>query len=418
MNFMQKISKFWCLLGKGSEIGNKAHLIPLILLITIGWVISACQPLEPETIIKTVIVEKEGETVVETVVVTVEPIEQVEETPEVEEVCCDNFRIGIYEEPVSLNYWNYLGPGSSVWSRYVLSNDAAHLFALSEWDFQFIPSLAVDIPMPVENKDGSWTITVEMISDAVWSDGEPISAVDVVFTHNVCKDFDLAWYWSTFCRPDDAEILVEALDDYTVQYTYLDQTPNLRNWQFGLAQAPILPAHYWEPVVSAAFEQVEAVGLPTAERPEDCEQTGLGEAQVFLCEAWTEYHDALSQAREILFSAETTDQPIAGGYIVQEWEPGEFIQLGVNDRYYFKNAEVVAYEDGTWQRILQDGTEMTFYGNALGDETIRYIEGPFNPEISYEIYGSQEAAFGALIAGEVDYVLNPIGVPREIRDQI
>jgi len=390
----------------------------VFFLVVLGLFLSACQTSEPETIIKTVIVEKEGKPVVETVVVTVEPTEQVEETPEVKEVCCDAFRIGIYEEPVSLNYWNYLGPGSSVWSRYVLSNDAAHLFALSEWDFQFVPSLALDIPLPVENEDGSWDITVEMIPETLWSDGEPITTADVVFTHNVCKDFDLAWYWPTFCKPDGAEITAEALDEYTVRYTYLDQVPNLRNWQFGLAQAPILPAHYWEPVVAAAIEQVEAVGLPTAERPHDCDQTGLAEALTFLCDAWTEYDDALSQAREILFSSETTDQPIAGGYIVQEWEPGEFIQLGVNDFYYFKDSEIVAYEDGTWQRVLPDGTKVMFYGNAQGDETLRYAEGPFNPEIIYEIYGSQEAAFGALITGEVDYVLNPIGVTREIRDQI
>jgi ABC-type transport system substrate-binding protein len=59
-----------------------------------------------------------------------------------------------------------------------------------------------------------------------------------------------------------------------------------------------------------------------------------------------------------------------------------------------------------------------FYGNAQGEELLQYWNGLYNPGVTYSIYGSQEAALGALIAGEVDYVLNPIGVPRDLRDQL
>jgi ABC-type transport system substrate-binding protein len=394
----------------------KKNLITLSLLIAIGLVVSTCQSPEPQTIIRTVVVEKEGKTVIETVVITVEPSEEPEEEVEVEP-CCDVFRVGIYEEPVSLNYWNYLGPGSSVWTRYVISNDAAHLFDISDRSFQFVPSLAKDIPTPLENSDGTWSITVEMVDDALWSDGVQISAHDVVFTHNVCKDLELTWYWPSFCTPDGVDVVAEALDDFTVQYTYLNQAPNLRNWQFGIAMAPILPSHYWLELTDSAYGLIEGVELPVADRPEDCESNGLSTEVIALCEAWFAYDEVFDLARNTLFDAVPINQPVAGGYIIQDWQSGEEITLIPNENYYFKGVEIVEYEDGTWKRIMPDGHEIMFLGDAQGEEVLRYRDGPYNPQITYVIYGSQEAAFGALAAGEVDFVLNPIGIPREIRDQ-
>ena len=84
----------------------RTRVVTTFFLILIWGIITACQPTSPETIIKTVIVEKEGDTIVETVVVTVESTEPIIETEDVQsEACCDIFRIGIYEEPLSLNYW-------------------------------------------------------------------------------------------------------------------------------------------------------------------------------------------------------------------------------------------------------------------------------------------------------------------------
>jgi len=381
-----------------------------------GAVIAACRPVEPEPIIQTVIVEKKGDVILEQIIITVEPTPE----PEIEvEACCEIYRIGIYEEPVSLNYWNYLGPGSSVWTRYVVSGDAASLFELSDRNFQFVPSLARNIPGPVENpEDGAWQITVEMVEDALWSDGEPITAHDVVFTHNACKDLRLGWYWPLFCVPDGASVEVEALDDFTVQYTYLDQRPTLKNWQFGAALAPILPEHFWAETIAEAHAIIEEVAVPLDPRPGNCESTALGEAEKALCEAWAGFDEAFDRAQQIVYQAGVADQPVAGGYVVAEWEPGEYIRLVPNEHYYFQGAEIVEFADGSWQLTLPNGTQHLLYGAGEGEETIRYTLGPYNPGVLFSIYGSQEAAFGALLAGEVDYVLNPISLPPEIREEI
>ena len=50
---------------------KKIALLGLGMLLSIFMV--ACQPTEPKIVVKTVIVEKEGQTVIETIVVTVEP---------------------------------------------------------------------------------------------------------------------------------------------------------------------------------------------------------------------------------------------------------------------------------------------------------------------------------------------------------
>ena len=392
------------------------RIIFVVCLLGVSLIIAACNPTEPETIIKTVIVEKEGETIIETVVVTVEPPVATETETESGE-CCGIYRIGIFEEPISLNYWNYLGPGSSVWAQYLISDVAAHLFTLSDVRFQFVPSLAKEIPDPIQNPDGTWTIQVEMVDDAVWSDGEPITAHDVVFTHNACKNLKLTWYWLNVCEPNGVDVVAEASDDFVVKYTYLNQPPSLQTWQFGIAMAPILPEHYWADVVTQAYADIEDVQPPDAERPENCKTQVLSDQSRITCEAWNAYDQAYNDAHETLFQAEALDQPVAGGYLLKKWERGEYIQFTPNDRYYFKNADIVEFEDGTWLRSMPDGSKYQFYGDAEGEETLHYTVGPHNPETVFYIYGSQEAAFGALSAGEVDYVLNPINLPRDLREQ-
>jgi len=125
----------------------------------------------PVEVEKEVIVEKK---VVETVVVEKEVIKEVvvEPTPEPEkEAEIGVYKIALFEDPLSLNFWNYLGPGSSVWTAYVLTGYSASLFTLSDQRFDFVPSLAKDLVDPVQEGD-VWTITVEMVEDAEWSDDE------------------------------------------------------------------------------------------------------------------------------------------------------------------------------------------------------------------------------------------------------
>jgi ABC-type transport system substrate-binding protein len=275
--------------------------------------------------------------------------------------------------------------------------------------------LAKDLVEPVQEGD-VWTFTVEMVEDAKWSDGEPMTAHDVVFTHNTCKDLKLTQNWPNQCAPLGVEIEAEALDDYTVKYTF-HTAPSLGTWQAGVALAPILPEHFWGDTVAEARAFIEGAAQPEAARPEDCEAEDLSDEDKAACDEWAAYDEAFENARKTLYEADASGQPSAGGFVTEQWEKGAFVQRAQNEGYFFKGAEVVEYDDGTWVQALPDGTTRQLYGEAAGEETLRFTSGPYAPNVIFSLYGSQDGAFLALEEGELDFVFSPTGIPRGLRER-
>jgi len=409
---------------------SKKLAILVVLLMVAPIVLAACGATpEPEVIVQTVvveqtkIVEKEGETitVVETVEVEVTvPPPPTEEAAAPEEEAAGEvgpYRIALFEDPVSLNYWNYLGPGSSVWTQYILAGQAPALFQLSDVTFQWVPYLATEVPEPVDNGDGSWTITVPIAQNAVWSDGEPITANDWVFTFNACKDLQLTQNWPNQCKPNALDATVVAVDDYTLEITFLNQAPSLGNWQAGLSLAPVLPEHFWADKAAEAYAFVEGVVEPEVAHPADCEAEDLSDEDKAACEEWAPVDEAYTNARRTLYEADATGAPTGGGYVTDKLELGAFAQRTANENWLLKGAQIQEWDDGTWMMTLADGTSYQLYGDAAGEMTLDYEQGPHAPNVIFSIYGSQDAAFLALADGEVDYVLNPLGLSKGLQEQ-
>lgn len=410
-----------------------AMIVALVLLIVAA--LAACQA-EPEVVevevtrVVTETVELEGESVEVTRVVTeVEEVEvtRVVEAEEGEEDMAEGgelaevYRIGMFEEPVSLNYWNYLGPGSSVWTQYVLSGYAPTLFTLSDQRYDFVPQLATELPEPTDLGEGNWEMVVNMVQDAQWSDGEAITADDVVFTHNACLDLQLTQNWPNACAPTGAEVTAEAADEYTVRYTF-NTTPSLGVWNAGIALAPILPEHFWGDTVAEARGFIEGLEEPTPpEDVEDCQAEELSAEDAEACEPYLAdleaYNEAFTNARTTLYEADATGSPTYGGMITDQWEPGAFVQRTANDNYYLAGARIVEYDDGTWVLENPNGQSYQLFGDAAGEVTLDYVSGPYAQNVLLSLYGSQDAAFLALANGEVDYVLNPLGLSRGLREQ-
>ncbi|MBN1955460.1 MAG: hypothetical protein JW900_10475 [Anaerolineae bacterium] len=377
----------------------KKWMLVLGLLIAGSLLLASCGGATPTP---------EGPTEAPTEAPTEGPTEAPTEAPPPDTGEYDVYRIGIFEDPVSLNYWNYLGPGSSVWTSYVLGGYAASLFTLSDQRYDFVPSLATEIPDPYQEGD-LWVIEVEMVQDATWSDGEPIDAHDVCFTHNACKDLKLTQNWPNSCAPNEVEVTCEALDDFTVRYTF-DDIPSLGVWNAGVALAPILPEHFWADAVVASYDYIEGVEAPDV----DCSSEELSEADAAACAA---YSEAYENARKALYEADPSGSPVFGGYVTDRMEPGAFVQRTMNPDYYFRGAEVIEYDDGTWMLVHPNGTTYQLYGDAAGEETLRFTSGPYAPNIILSVYGSQDAAFLALADGEIDYVINPLGLSRGLQEQ-
>ncbi|PSN15395.1 peptide ABC transporter substrate-binding protein [filamentous cyanobacterium CCT1] len=127
---------------------------------------------------------------------------------------------------------------------------------------ELVPFLADEIPT-AENggiaADGT-TVTWTLRPDVTWSDGEPFTADDVVFTFEFIRNPVVAAATAQYYEGVKS---VEAIDDYTVKITFTDPTPAWSvpfTGQTGL----ILPRHIFEehngPSARDALANLQPVG--------------------------------------------------------------------------------------------------------------------------------------------------------------
>jgi len=77
------------------------------------------------------------------------------------------FKMGIFEEPITRNFWNYYGgPGGSVWTQYALDGVATSLYTYSDQRFDWVPLLADGFPSAIVKEevggDEFWTTSVSL----------------------------------------------------------------------------------------------------------------------------------------------------------------------------------------------------------------------------------------------------------------
>lgn len=415
----------------------------LSVLLVLSLVLGACQqaaPVEPETIIETVVVEVAGTPVVEERVITatpapVEPEPEaatgplmadsmvaclpipelpeaagftaaagpsiVSDVPKVQQPSFFDaqvglqqagtvYRVGVFEDVTTLNYFAANGPDNTVYNSYMLP-ERLSLYGLSSKYFTFTPNAALDFPEPLAQEGEEWVVTIPIRQDIVWSDGTPFTAKDSAFTAGTVLKLGLiagnfgTWYDAGFLDR------IEAVDDYTVKIVYHTK-PGLSRHEWGVLQAPILAAHYWEPVVAEAMAPIEALGENPAE-------DALLAAQ--------------AEAQDKLFAHVPDGEPLAGGFLMTKWEKGAFLETGANPDYKDTGLEIKQWANGAYED--SDGLVV---GTPEGDVETTIQVGPNVESVVYTIYGSQDAAILALKNGEVDFTLNSLGLQRGLADQI
>ena len=62
--------------------------------------------------------------------------------------------------------------------------------------------------------------------------------------------------------------------------------------------------------------------------------------------------------------------------------------------------------------------EFTAFGEPTGEPSLEYLEGPYAESTIYSIYGSQDAAVLALKTGDIDFMLNPLGLSSGLQEQL
>lgn len=268
----------------------------------------------------------------------------------------DTYTLGIFQDVTTDNAWNMLDTaGNTVWNSYFLNPTTASAYQIALPGLEVVPELAAGELPPVTQEGDVWVGEFTLRDDATWSDGEPITAHDVAFTWNTAVEFELIGNWEDF-TDTDIVTSVEAVDDYTVRVTF-NAEPGLAVWGLGnsVPMMPIMPEHYWGPIVE------EARGT---ENP-----------------------------RETLLAASGAEAPAAGPTVFADRQEGSFAASSANPNYFAK------------------GEEMT-----SGDVT--YTVGPFAQNFQFPLYGGQDQAVLALANGEVDLLLNPLGMQQGFREQV
>ncbi len=313
------------------------------------------------------------------------------------------YRVGIFSDVTTTNYWSYLGPNSSVWNSYVLQPQRIGLYGLSDKNFDLIPQIAQDMPQRPLQQEGNFYVTeIKLRDDVQWSDGTPVTAKDYAFTADTVLELQLPGNWSTTF---DSRYLdrVEAVDDTTVKFYYRSD-PGMAVHEWGALQSPIMSQAYWQPVVDEAKTAVGALTAPAADAPQE-EQDA--------------YQQRLTEALNLLYNHTPQGEPVAGAFSMGNWEQGAFVENQTNDNFYQTGAQVQVFANGAYQEVKSGagGYEVKL-GDPVSERIANYTVGPHVTSVVYTIYGSQDAAILALKNGDIDYILNSLGLQRGLRSQV
>ena len=295
------------------------------------------------------------------------------------------FKIGIAEDLTTTNHWAYLGPDGTVWNSYVLGGSKPSLYGYSAQRFDWIPSLAADFPEPLtevsEGDQTLWTTEVQLKEGVQWSDGTEVTSEDFVFTAHTAIDLQLTGSWPSIVDPKYFG-RAEAVGPHSLRI-YFKEKPGLARWQFGLAFMPIFSGTYWGPVVESARQAGD-----------------------------------LTEQQKALFAHVPAGEPSAGGYIFGQWERGAFAEKSSNPEYYFSGGSVAQYPGGAYVASKPGAYEFSAFGDPSGEPELEYVEGPYAESTIYSIYGSQDAAVLALKKGDIDFMLNPLGLSSGLQEQL
>ena len=300
--------------------------------------------------------------------------------------------VAIFSDPTTDNPWAAIDTENDVWTNYT-NPDMAALYTYQGPTYTLIPQMAdPDSPPEVEADGDLWSVTVPIREGVTWSDGEQMDANDVVFTIETIQkynglggNFPALWPLATDPVEDDPAteedetapagngiVSAEAVDDMTVKISF-NFEPGLAVWPFSVGVASVYPEHVWGPIVE---ENDTFEGLYSA--------SGLGEAN-------------------------------ATGFVSAEREPGAFWRNEAVADYYDKGAQYTVYNSGAVEYTSPDGTTEVYGGDASGETVASYTEGPFASEVVYSLYSDQNSAVLALTDGEVDFLLNPLGLQRGLQ---
>ncbi|WP_198011384.1 peptide ABC transporter substrate-binding protein [Synechococcus sp. PCC 7335] len=239
-------------------------------------------------------------------------------------------------------------------------------------DGSMLPVLALVIPTPENGgiaADGR-SITWRLKPDVRWSDGQPFTADDVVFTYNFVSDPQVAAVTEKYYQAIEK---VEAVDPLTVKVTFKEPNPS---WAlpFTGQNGMILPKH--------VFEKVQ--GSNVRQAPENLQPVGTGPYR-FITEtdgSWTyaaneQFRDGLPAFTLVELEGGVT--PLVAAREVLRDGTADFahnLQIGIDDRLALaadSEGRVMATFGAFVERIMLNPTDPN---KATSDGEKSSVESP------------------------------------------
>ncbi len=285
------------------------------------------------------------------------------------------------QEPITLNPWQHYGPNATVWNSYVIGPRYGALYAYSDVRFDWIPSLAADMP-DLKQEGDLWVYTIKLRTDVVWSDGTKFTADDVVWTMNTVRklivDHGLGGNWASMVDKDYF-VKAEKIDDFTIKVYFT--APSLAKANFGALMMPILQKKYWEPKVETALKSANPL--------------------------------------QELYNHDNSDEPILGAFAFKRWEKGAFIEVAARKDYFDSGSILTLYKNGAASFANpKTGFSWSGYGEPTGEKELELVTGPYVDGIIYRFYLNRAAAITALINGDVSFIFNSLGLQKGEEDQV
>lgn len=329
------------------------------------------------------------------------------------------FRVGMTSNITTANWWAALDTEATVENQALLAGTKESMFRLTVPGFALAPSLAATAePMAVSQQGSVWVVDQPLHDGVVWSDGEPVTADDLVFYFDVVREFDLGGSHAASFPATVADI--SALDDHTLRVEF-GEPPSLTTWHTGVAMAPFVPSHFWEPHVEAARQAADAARTATSDE----------EARAAVAAATLEDADpgndltpeevaptdviayqgrvAAAAGRDHLYGLETPQEPSAGPLVFEAWEDDRAVTRS-NPDYFARGTETTLYSDGSVRVAGGLVGDEVFGGSASGSVEAHHVVGPFVSGVEWIGYGDEAEAYAALSEGRVDYVFDPDGM--------
>ena len=219
----------------------------------------------------------------------------------------DRIKIGLLEEPKTLNIWL----ATDVWSNKVLHLIYSPLYIREPETLKLIPWLAEEEPQ-YDATSLSYTIKLR---PAKWSDGSELTSEDVAFTGNLIREFKVPRFYANWKFIKKIEIV----DNYRVRFTLIEP------------KAIFLTRTLTTPIVSKKEWETIAEEARRSERP-------------------------LNR----LFNSKIESPCGTGPFALKEWRHGTYLFLIKNKHFFGQGKEI----QGRLLGPYIDGIVFKIYGTA------------------------------------------------------